>query len=314
MNRPAPGTDDAEAPWALVLAGGDGTRLQHVTRRVAGAPVPKQYCRLVGECSLLELTLRRVATAIPPERTLVIVNENHLPIATDQLATLPPGNVIVQPRNCDTGLGILLAVSYLARRVPDARVVVFPSDHWVSDDLRFMAHVRRALTLIRRRREDVTLLGIRPDRPDPGLGYLEPGAPIRDRALAPAFRVARFCEKPDATRAAEVIARGGLWNSFVMAFHVDRVLAILRKCRPADVAAVSEVVDDGDSLRALYEIAAPWSFSQAILARVPERLAVVRVDDVGWSDWGTPEAIVRTLTSQKKPLPWWTRAATAAVA
>jgi mannose-1-phosphate guanylyltransferase len=83
-DRRAPGTDDAEATWALVLAGGDGTRLQQVT---AGAPIPKQYCRLVGERSLLELTLRRVATAIPPERTLVIVNENHLPIAVDQLAT-----------------------------------------------------------------------------------------------------------------------------------------------------------------------------------------------------------------------------------
>ncbi len=88
--------------WGLVLAGGDGTRLQSLTRLIAGSPIPKQYCRLVGERSLLEETLARVRNLLPPARTLAVVNRDHLPLASAQLATLPTRNVVVQPRNRDT--------------------------------------------------------------------------------------------------------------------------------------------------------------------------------------------------------------------
>jgi len=120
--------------WALVLAGGDGTRLRSLTRLIAGAPIPKQYCRLVGDRSLLEETLARLRGLVPATRTLAVVNRDHLPLASAQLATLPARNVVVQPRNRDTGPGILLPLLALARRSPDATVAVFPSDHYVAND------------------------------------------------------------------------------------------------------------------------------------------------------------------------------------
>src|SRR5205807_4368336 len=83
--------------WALVLAGGDGTRLQALTRVIAGAPIPKQYCRITGDRSLLELTVARTSRIFPPSRTLVIVNRDHLPVARPQLRSLPVENVVVQP-------------------------------------------------------------------------------------------------------------------------------------------------------------------------------------------------------------------------
>ena len=101
--------------WALVLAGGDGTRLAPLTRRIAGAPIPKQYCRIVGERSLLEETLARLSGLVPRSRTCVVVNRGHLPLARPQTASLPPRNVIVQPRNRDTGPGLLLPILELAR-------------------------------------------------------------------------------------------------------------------------------------------------------------------------------------------------------
>ena len=85
-----------ENPWALVLAGGDGKRLQEFTREIAGVPIPKQYCRLLGEQSLLEATLARTLRFAPPERTLVVVNDNHLALARAQLGALPSQNVLVQ--------------------------------------------------------------------------------------------------------------------------------------------------------------------------------------------------------------------------
>ena len=84
-NSPSP----SSALWALVLAGGDGTRLQSLTRLIAGAPIPKQYCRLMGERSLLEETLARIKSLVPRARTLAIVNRDHLPLATPQLAGPP---------------------------------------------------------------------------------------------------------------------------------------------------------------------------------------------------------------------------------
>ena len=100
----------SERLWALVLAGGDGTRLQPLTRLIAGAPIPKQYCRIIGSRSLLEATLARVAPLVPPERMLAIVNRGHMELARPQLATIPGANVLVQPRNLDTGPGILVSL------------------------------------------------------------------------------------------------------------------------------------------------------------------------------------------------------------
>src|SRR6516164_7195357 len=101
--------------WALILAGGDGTRLQPVTRLIAGAPIPKQYCRILGNRSLLETTLERIAPLVPPSRTLAIINRAHLQLARPQLSSLPSSNVLVQPRNLDTGPGILVSLLELAR-------------------------------------------------------------------------------------------------------------------------------------------------------------------------------------------------------
>ena len=86
-----------ENRWALVLAGGDGVRLRELTRQITGKSVPKQYCRIIEDRSLLESTLMRTSAFAPASRTLVIVNRDHLPMARDQLAGVPPGNIIVQP-------------------------------------------------------------------------------------------------------------------------------------------------------------------------------------------------------------------------
>jgi mannose-1-phosphate guanylyltransferase len=174
--------------WGLVLAGGDGTRLRALTELISGSPIPKQYCRILGDRSLLESTLGRIAPLVPPERTLVIVNHDHLTVAGEQLRPVPDANVLVQPRNRETGPGLVLSLLALARRAPHALVAVFPSDHYVEDDGAFRLHVARAYALVTRLPEKVVLLGMRPRGAEPGLGYIEPAG-----AVAPdAFDVAAF--------------------------------------------------------------------------------------------------------------------------
>jgi len=292
----------AEHLWALVLAGGDGTRLQSLTRVIAGAPIPKQYCRIVGDRSLLEATLERIARAVAPERTLAIVNRAHLRLARPQLATLPRANVLVQPVNRDTGLGILVSLLELARRDASAAVAMFPSDHDVRDGSAFRRHVVRMADLVDAHPDRIVLLGARPDRPDPGFGYIAPGP--RVDASGTVFRVIAFHEKPARAVANRIIRRGGLWNTFVMLGRVSRLVALVEQVRPDDIARLASVRVDPEALAPVYDRLPPWNFSRDFLARIPEDLLVARADDLGWSDWGTPEAIERSLAAMGLVPPW----------
>jgi mannose-1-phosphate guanylyltransferase len=294
--------------WALVLAGGDGTRLQELTRLIAGTPIPKQYCRIVGDRSLLEATLARTGRFAPLERTLVIVNRDHLEVARDQLLDLPPRSVLIQPRNCDTGPGLLFSLMHLARRQPGATVAVFPSDHYVGDDGGFVSHVERATDIVRALPDKIALLGIRPDRSEVGYGYVEVAQPLPLlREVGMAFHVAAFREKPTPRLARTLIARGGLWNSFVMVFRLERMLCLLQAVMPEEFKYMSALPDDPEVAAARYRELTPWNFSTRFLSRVPEHLVVVRVDDVQWSDWGTRQAIERTLRTLKQKPPWRAR-------
>jgi mannose-1-phosphate guanylyltransferase len=292
-------------PWALVLAGGDGTRLQALTQAIAGAPIPKQYCRIAGDRSLLEATLNRIAPLVPPERTLVVVNRPHLPLAQPQLLGLPPENVLVQPENRDTGPGLLFGLLRLAERAPRAHVAVFPSDHFVGEEGIFRTHVERAARLVWHLPEKIALLGIRPTHAEPGFGYIEIAQPVTPpHPSAPqAFHVGAFREKPTLAVARRLVQRGGLWNSFVMIFRVDRMLGLLRRRRWADVERMRmasrphpHAVDYADMPR--------WNFSTEFLSRIPDELLVVPVEGVNWNDWGTQEAIERTLALLKLEPQW----------
>ncbi|MFN8600562.1 MAG: sugar phosphate nucleotidyltransferase [Candidatus Binatia bacterium] len=289
--------------WALVLAGGDGTRLRAITRLLAGEPIPKQYCRITGARSMLEATLDRVAPLVPPQRTMVIVNHDHLRLAVPQLAGIPGENVLVQPRNRDTGPGIAWSLLEIRRRHPNARVAMFPSDHYVADDAAFRASVRRALAVVDRHPGKLALLGIEPDDPSPEYGYVMPAARL-DGGQGDAFHVASFREKPTPAVAAALVRAGGLWNSFVMAFRVPRVLALLEQRLPATLRTLDVASRLRDTLERHYATEPGWNFSNDFLSTVAAELVVVRAEQTGWSDWGTPTAIERTFAALKRVPPW----------
>ena len=292
-----------ESLWALVLAGGDGTRLRSLTHLIAGAPIPKQYCRILGPRSLLETTLWRIAPLVTPERTLAIINRDHLPIARVQLRSLETRNVLVQPRNLDTGPGVLVSMLELARRHPDATVAMFPSDHYVRDSDAFRDSVERMCRVVAAFPRKIALLGARPERPESGYGYIVPGRPLRPGADT--FTVRAFHEKPSVGVAADMIRRGALWNSFVMVARLRRVLELLRALRPADVALLEDTPLDVAALADVYDRLQAWNFSSDFLSRMPEHLVVTRADDLGWSDWGTPEAVERSFVAIG--VPSWRR-------
>lgn len=297
-----------ENVWALILAGGDGTRLQALTRIITGVPIPKQYCRIIGEESLIEATLARVSCVVPRERTLVILNENHLNVARTQLATLPRQNIVVQPCNRDTGPGLVMALLVLARRAPEATLAVFPSDHFIRSQAAFAASVESMQRVLAVYPDKIVLLGVRPDRVDPSLGYVIPAGTPSDLERLGGFRVQGFEEKPAPSRAAAIIREGALWSSFIMLFRVRRMLEIVRAARPREVAAMELLLGNTAAARGGYDGIGAWNLSHDVLAQRPHDLLVIEADDLGWSDWGTPEAIARTVSALGLTTPSWLNA------
>jgi mannose-1-phosphate guanylyltransferase len=269
--------------WAIVLAGGDGTRLQSLVRLLHDDSRPKQYATLVGSRSLLQATVERVAAVAPPARTMVVVGGCHQALARRQLADWPAIEVVVQPENRGTAFGLMLPLARLRGRDPDARVAVFPSDHHVPRPEPFIEAAIAALGPSR-----VTLVGIGPDRADPDLGWIVPDQPGERLA-----RVARFVEKPDRAIARDLLAGGALWNSFVLAGCLSELWGLLDTHLPVETAAFERARTPG-AIAELYRHRGSSDLSRAVLEHARD-LQVARVDASGWADWGTPQRVLDSL-------------------
>ncbi len=295
----------SQGRWAIVLAGGDGTRLQELTKGITGEPVPKQYCRLLGSRSLLEMTLDRIRPFAAPKQTMVVITQHHLPWAGEQLAPVSPAHIFIQPVNRDTGPGVLLPLLHLERTVGDATIGLFPSDHYVSDDSGFARQLDLAARFVERHPRFLLLFGVVPDRPDTELGYVLPGRkfPQRD-AGAPVFRVRQFAEKPSAQQSVQLIESGALWNSFVLVFRLTTLLHLTERLLPHRFSALRPLCTGSGPEPEGFGAIPAWNFSRELLAQATSQLAVWRLPELGWTDCGTRESLIRTV-SRLPALPAW---------
>lgn len=286
--------------WAVVLAGGVGSRLAMRTRRGDGVIVPKQYCTLWGSRSLLETTLDRIEPIVAPERTIVVVSQQHEEHWRLQRHEVPPENILVQPSDRGTAMGVLLAVMHIRRFDPEAVVVLVPADHGVLDEAVFRWRLSRTVDDARQGR--VVLLGMEPDGADDGYGWIVPGAPLhRDGRL---FRVARFVEKPAAELAEQLRDIGALWSTFILTARLDALLALIARAQPLLFAlAVAQLHSERGfervHLQAFYDLIPSVDFSRDVLELLPDWLWVTPTEPCGWTDLGTPERLDRFLDAHR---------------
>jgi mannose-1-phosphate guanylyltransferase len=300
---PEASMSDAPHVWALVLAGGDGSRLRALTTQPCGTAVPKQFCSLHGGHSLLEDALARAAGIVDPARICAIVAEQHRQWWSDMhvLDRLPPGNVIVQPRNRGTAIGVLYSLLHIMAKDPRAQVLLLPADHYVRDEPVLHGALTEALARVARRPDRPVLLGLVPDEVDTDLGYILPG----QRDPAGGFGVARFVEKPRYAVAAEIIGAGGLWNAFIIAADAQRLIDMYLPRHAWLVMEMQVIVS-----RALASTlpAAGWPGIVDLYGRLPDLdfsrdlleghegdLCTLPVPPCGWSDLGTPRRVGETL-------------------
>lgn len=294
--------------WALVLAGGDGRRLESLTTDPHGITVPKQYCSLLGGPSLLRLALYRGARVARRERIAVVVAAQHDRWWSAELAHLPASNAVVQPLNRGTAVGLLLPLLHILWRDPQATVLVLPSDHYVVDEQVLETAVRKALLEVELSPRYVLLLGITPDQPDPQLGWIVPGE-AGERGLN---SVDCFVEKPAPPVARDLMDVGALWNSFILVAWGQTLLELFRQRLPGVTATLLKATYSagrraGD-LTAVYEDLPGHDFSREVLQGAERLLRVLPVPPCGWSDLGTPERVARCV----QRVPRWQEAPGAA--
>ncbi|HKY28943.1 MAG TPA: sugar phosphate nucleotidyltransferase [Pyrinomonadaceae bacterium] len=287
--------------WAIILAGGDGTRLQSMTRAISGDDRPKQFVPVIGGSTLLEQTRSRVALSVLPGRTMFVVTEKHRRFYELLAHAVSPNLILEQPENKGTAPAILYALMRVAAKSPRAIVALFPSDHYFADDEDFMEHVDVAFNAVQAQPAIVTLLGITPTAPETEYGWIEPQRSILGSAPRSITRVNRFWEKPDPSLARVLLESGCLWNSFVMVSRVDALLKMTRTALPelysqfSKIHLTFETPKERQALRELYLKIPETNFSHQVLAHRPQDLTVLKVGDVGWSDLGEPSRVLSTL-------------------
>jgi mannose-1-phosphate guanylyltransferase len=162
--------------WGVVLAAGEGLRLQEYIRLALGRHLPKQYVNFIGRRSMIEHTFARAEKVIAPQNVITTVSRSHLqyPEVRPQLASRPSGTVIAQPVNRETCAGILLPLMHIYKRCPEAIVSVFPSDHFILEEDRFMTHVALAAEAVARNPSRIVLLAMEAHAPEEEYGYVIP--------------------------------------------------------------------------------------------------------------------------------------------
>lgn len=280
--------------WTIVLAAGEGTRLRSLTRALHGSDVPKQFATIQGRCSLLGTTLARAQKWSRPKRTLVVVAAERVDLARSQL-TDPRVELVAQPRNCGTGPGILLPLARVLVRDPHAHVVILPSDHYFRDEGPFQEAVRRAEAAARAD-GSIVLVGAVPDRAETQYGWIQ----TAERRGRPCPCVAGFLEKPPKQVAERLLREGALWNTFVM---VGPAFALwgLAEHHLAPQTSLFELykgaIDTAEEIQVrsfVYRHLSSADFSRDVLEKA-KGLLVVRLAPCGWSDWGTPARVFRSL-------------------
>ncbi|HSB70038.1 MAG TPA: sugar phosphate nucleotidyltransferase [Candidatus Methylomirabilis sp.] len=306
--------------WVIVLAGGQGRRLQPFLRKFLGSDRPKQFSRIVGSRSMLRHTWDRAVQVVPADRIVTVITAGQEPYIEAETHQGVPGTVLVQPFNRETAAGLLLPLVWIAHQSPKTTVAVFPADHFIWEEARFIRYVQTSMTAAEYLPDRVILHGAEASDPEPGYGWIAPAKPVMQAGAAELYQVRQFWEKPDRRTAEHLLASGCLWNTLVLVGRLEAYLRLADSCIPdvlsplRAVACQLRTVAGPTSLRDVYRHLRSSDFSRDVLSRCPGRLLVQAVRGLYWSDWGDPDRIVRTLRRFERSPAWFPEYAEAQIA
>lgn len=294
------------ADWAIILAGGQGKRMRRAIQERFGVHIPKQYCTFSGKRSMLEHTIDRARELVDPDRIVTVIQTGHRCFFDDGKLS---GKIVEQPVSRDTAPGVFLPAGYIKALDPEALVYVFPSDHFIYPEERFIEQMQRAATIARSFREYIVLMGIEPDRPEADYGWIEPGEELKGwtwDGKQTARKIAGFQEKPSRRQAEKWYEEGYLWNAMILVFQMRTLWKLGDETIPFVTRRFESFLEDLPAdhllerttpkrLVELYDELPSVNLSGTFLRQAAKRMLVVPLVDVMWSDWGRPDRISESL-------------------
>jgi len=288
----------------VILAGGRGTRFWPLSRKRRA----KQLLALDGKQTMIQQTVSRLLPLAPVRQFWVVTNEDLRPAIRQQLPRLPKRQLLAEPIGRNTAPAIGLAAFILLRESPDAVIGLFPSDHVIADEKRYRETLAQAIG-IAAAGANIVVLGVRPNRPETGYGYIEAGAPFGAEAL----RVRRFTEKPDVQRAEQFVTAGNyFWNSGMFLWSARTLADALREHLPRTAPLLEEIAAAfgtrkfGAVFRRLYPRCENISVDYAVLEpRSAKGELAANIfclpADFGWNDLGSWTALHEHHTARNNP-------------
>ena len=272
--------------YVVIMAGGSGERFWPWSRK----KLPKQLLPVVSKKSMLQETVARLTGITSKDRIIVVTNKEQKRGVAGQIPFIPKKNIIAEPVSKNTASCIAVAAALIGRKNPRAVMAVLPADHVITSVTRFKKTLTEAIAIARQKDVLVTL-GIRPDKPHTGYGYIRKGRKL-DRRL---YRIDRFTEKPDLARAKKYIAGGRyLWNSGMFVWRVDTITEEIKRYLPRLYRLCQREKD----IETIYRKAANISIDYGVMEKTDK--AVVYEVDFRWDDVGSWAALMKYLPKDKK--------------
>lgn len=278
---------------ALIMAGGKGTRFWPLSTEEK----PKQFLNLIGNKTMIQMTINRIKPIIPIERIFVCTGKKYIDLVKSQLPELPDRNIIVEPEGRNTTPCIALSAFVIKRYYKNAKMVVLPSDHLIRNEEGFRNIILEANIFLKENNNAIITLGMEPDRPETGYGYIKYDNKKIQDVKNQVIKVEKFVEKPNKELAKKYLSFGNyLWNGGMFLWTVENILNEIGKYSPNTYEAlykIEEVKEENlqDLINDEYKNTEEISIDYSVLEKSNE--VYVIPSDFGWDDIGSWEAIER---------------------
>ncbi len=285
--------------YVAIMAGGIGSRFWPAS----SVEKPKQFLDILGTGnSLLQLTFERFSKIFPPENIFIVTNKNYFKLVKEQIPQIEDDKIIIEPSRNNTAPSVAYTAFKIHNLNPDANIVMAPSDHIILKEEDFLQHIRQALEFVSAQAALVTL-GILPNRPDTGYGYIEKGETINED-VSDIYKVKSFKEKPDLQTAEKYLQSGDyLWNAGIFIWNSKTILEAFKKYESGiyDLLFEGRTIYNTDEEKTFieknYPLTTKISVDYAIMEKADNIFTIPA--DIGWSDLGTWNSLHAFLQKDK---------------
>ena len=288
---------------AVIFAGGVGTRLWPLSRKKS----PKQFEKVVGDKSTLQLAAERLMPEFKPEDIFISTGTAYVDVVAQQLPFVPRENIIAEPAKKDVGPAVALIMGYLAKRFPDEPVIILWSDHIVQQIEKFKNIILQANEVVKEHPEKIIFIGHTPRFASENLGWIETDEEAFTKEEVTFRTFAGFKYRPNPELAQQYFSdKRYCWNLGYFVTTPGFIYDLFRRFSPNIYSVTEKIVQHKEhesfnkALQEHYKEMPEINFDNAVLEQLDKDCAYVVIDDIGWSDVGAWEALKEALEQQRE--------------